>query len=141
MKRLDKSSRAQTDGSGRGLALASLACALLAAGCSRPADSPPTAGEARPEERAPAVPMPGGWFTAEADDLSRQVFAEAVRQQGAELALIAIDSLEQQVVAGMNYRGELRVRQGTAERRARVAIFRGLDGQVTLRDWQWLSVP
>ena len=75
----------------------------------------------------------------------QQVFAEAVGQQavrsGVELALVAVDKLEQQVVAGMNYRGDLRVRQGTAERRARVAVFRGLDGQVVLRDWQWLSVP
>ena len=89
--------------------------------------------------------MPGGWFAASADDRARQAFAEAVRQRairsGVELVLVGVDTLEQQVVAGMNYRGDLRVRQETAERRARVSVFRGLDGEVVLRDWEWLSVP
>ena len=89
--------------------------------------------------------MAGGWHLAEADETVRQVIRTAIQRQaeraGAELALVAIDQLEQQVVAGMNYRALLRVRQGTEERRARMAAFRALDGHVELVDWQWLSVP
>lgn len=89
--------------------------------------------------------MPGGWHAAEQDDATRRIVDAAVQQQaalaGQKLELLAIDRLEQQVVAGMNYRASLRVRHGAAERRARAAVFRGLDGQVRLTDWQWLSIP
>ena len=89
--------------------------------------------------------MPGGWYAAEPDGLAREALAEAVRQQASgskvQLELLAVEKLEQQVVAGMNYRARLRVREGGAERRATATAFRGLDGQVALRDWRWLPAP
>ena len=107
-----------------------IACVLLA-GCWR-----------QPE---PVLPLAGGWHPAEVDSRARQAVEVAVRQQaqlsGSQLSLIAIDRLEQQVVAGLNHRAALRVRQGDVERRARVVVYEALDGHFELTNWQWLSVP
>lgn len=107
-----------------------MACVLLA-GCWRPAE--------------PAPPLAGGWHPAAIDSAAQQAIKAAVQQQAQRsdsvLSLVAIDRLEQQVVAGRNHRAALRVRQGGAERRARVVVFEALDGHFELTDWQWLSVP
>ena len=123
-----------------------LAWGVLLTGCSQhPPGGSPEVVETKPVEQVPVAPMPGGWFEATPDDTARQVLTEAVRQQAnassTELALLAIEKLEQQVVAGMNYRATLKVREKTSERRASAAVFRGLDGQVVLRDWQWQALP
>ena len=91
----------------------------------------PTQGNAAHTESATPAPMTGGWAAAsvtapEVQEAAR--FAAAhVPQSGAVLA--SIESAQQQVVAGMNYRLALTLRDGS---RRNVVVYRQLNGQLQL---------
>lgn len=56
----------------------------------------------------------------------------------AQLTLVSITGAEQQVVAGMNYRLQLRVRHDGKERDAEAVLYRPLSGNpMTLTSWTW----
>jgi hypothetical protein len=53
------------------------------------------------------------------------------------ISLISIDKAEQQVVAGMNYKVCLKVRNGKRVRYATAVVYRDLKGKRSLSSWDW----
>ncbi len=118
-----------------------LAALLLA--CSTP--EAPTAPPATPQPEAPAAPpaapptdvlelpqpaISGGYSTVEPNDDIKATATFAVSQLGLTGATLAsVDKAEQQVVAGMNFRLDLTLSDGS---RWHVVVFRSLDQQLSL---------
>lgn len=83
----------------------------------------------------------GGYASARVDDPQVKAAAEfAVREQaktsGQPLKLVRIRSAEQQVVAGMNYRLSLDVRD-SRNRRVRAVVYRDLKNNLSLSSWRF----
>lgn len=117
------------------LRLISCLLALLLTGAALPAlaDSP---GANK------AQPITGGWSLTRPDERQvQEAAASAVAQQSATAAiplrLLAIESAEQQIVAGTNYRLGLRVSEKGRERSALAIVWSRLDGSQQLTSWTW----
>jgi hypothetical protein len=114
-----------------------LAALLLA--CSTP--EAPAAPPATPQPEAPTTPpadvtelrepaISGGYSTVEPNDDIKATATFAVSQLGLTGATLAsVDKAEQQVVAGMNFRLDLTLSDGS---RWHVVVFRSLDQQLSL---------
>lgn len=72
--------------------------------------------------------------TSDAEVLKAAQFA--VKAKDAKLALQKISAVEQQVVAGMNYRLKLIT---SDDRKVEVIVLRKLDGSHELTSWQWIA--
>jgi hypothetical protein len=64
------------------------------------------------------------------------VSTEATRTRHT-ITLISISKAEQQVVAGMNYRVCLKVREGKRTRWATAVVYRHWKGKRSLTSWDW----
>lgn len=89
-----------------------------------------------------ASSMTGGWSEIRPDAQKiQEAAASAIAQQSAigatSLRLLAVESAEQQVVAGINYRLHLRVSEKGKERSARAIVWSRLDGSQQLTAWSW----
>lgn len=85
----------------------------------------------------------GNYRNAVDDDRARvnatanfAVTTEAARC-GRDLSLVRIVSAQTQIVAGINYRMILNVRDGGKRRDALVVVWRKLNGECRLTSWDW----
>ena len=88
------------------------------------------------------LPVAGGYSRAAADDpevleAARFAVEQAGRRQGRRLSLVAVRSAERQVVAGLNYRLRLGVRDRGEEREASAVVYRNLKNVYSLTSWEW----
>ena len=92
------------------------------------------------ETNAPSIC--GGYSRAEIDSGVKAAAAFAVGEQakstGKPLRLVEVVKAEQQVVAGLNYRLLLKVKEGDKIVRAEAVVWRKLDGSDALTSWDWL---
>jgi len=63
--------------------------------------------------------------------------AQSVRTSS-PLVLAEIVKAQKQVVAGMNYRLELMVKDGDKTTRAEAVVWKKLDGTMQLTEWNWI---
>ena len=86
--------------------------------------------------------LAGGYSSAEIDSEVRTVAEFAVKTQGKStgrpLKLIKILKAERQVVAGLNYRLEIEVADGSKPLKARAVVWKKLDGSLALTSWESL---
>lgn len=130
-----------------------LALAMPLAAC---ADMPPpTAGAVPPQSMATqdvgrTGPAAGGYSQAPLTDPSVLAAADIAVQgetyylqhqpggEATQLTLVSIANAEQQVVAGMNYRLQLKVKHNGRERLAEAVLFKPLSANpMTLTSWTW----
>jgi hypothetical protein len=94
-------------------------------------------------EDTPAQNIPGGYFaTALTEDVKTAAeFAvqEQSKRQPQTLKLNNIFKAEKQIVAGVNYRLDIMVKQGRSVRGAKVVVFRALNSHYKLTFWKWLD--
>ncbi|MCX7885993.1 MAG: cystatin domain-containing protein [Verrucomicrobiae bacterium] len=55
----------------------------------------------------------------------------------ARLALVKIESAQRQVVAGLNFKLELKVRADKEQKCAEAIVYRDLSGKLRLTSWNW----
>jgi len=83
--------------------------------------------------------LAGGYSPAEIDSEVRKVAEFAVKTQagtsGRPLRLVKILKAERQVVAGLNYRLEIEVADGSKNRKALAVVWKKLDGSLALTSW------
>ena len=89
----------------------------------------------------PAQPsLPSGYSTAEIDYEVSKVAKFAVKTQteatGKPLRLVKILKAERQVVAGLNYRLEIEVADGSKNLKARAVVWKKLDGSLAMTSWE-----
>ena len=89
----------------------------------------------------PAQPaLAGGYSQAEIDPEVQKVAKFAVKAQakttGRPLDLVKILKVESQVVAGLNYRLEIEVADGSKHLKAHAVVWRKLDGSLALTSWK-----
>lgn len=110
--------------------LLSFLCLLLAlstGGCAdAPAGHPPLCGGYSPAAPGPEVKAAAAFA----------VGAEA-KASGRALKLVEVVKAEQQVVAGVNYRLDLEVREGKNLLNAQAVVWSKLDGSRELTSWHW----
>lgn len=110
------------------LCLSALALALVSAAL---ADDKPT----KPDHHA----IPGGYSPVKIDSEMRKAAAFAVKTQaeatGRPLQLVDIVKAERQVVAGLNFRLEIEVADGSKHLNAHVVVWKKLDGSLALTSW------
>ena len=91
---------------------------------------------AKPDQPA----LAGGYSSAEIDPEVRTVAEFAVKTQaqatGKPLHLIKILKAECQVVAGLNYRMEIEVADGSKNLKARAVVWKKLHGLLVLTSWE-----
>ena len=84
--------------------------------------------------------LAGGYSSAENDPEARKVAEFAVRAQAKEsgkpLQLVKILKAERQVVAGLNYRLEIEVADGSKRFKVRAVVWKKLDGSLALTSWE-----
>jgi cystatin-C len=84
--------------------------------------------------------LPGGYSPAEINPEVQKAAEFAVKAQakatGKPLQLVKILKVEQQVVAGLNYRLEIEVADGSKRLKARAVVWRKLDGSLALTSWE-----
>ena len=84
--------------------------------------------------------LAGGYSSTEIDPEVRKVAEFAVKAQakaaGKPLQLVKILKVESQVVAGLNYRLEIEVSDGTKHLKAHAVVWRKLDGSLALTSWE-----
>jgi len=84
--------------------------------------------------------LPGGYSTAEIDSEVSKVAKFAVKTQaeatGRPLRLVKILKAERQVVAGLNYRLEIEVADGSKNLKARAVVWKKLDGSLAMTSWK-----
>ncbi|MEI6279435.1 MAG: cystatin domain-containing protein [Verrucomicrobiae bacterium] len=84
--------------------------------------------------------LAGGYSPAEIDSEARKVAEFAVKAQakasGSPLRLVKILKAERQVVAGLNYRLEIEVTDGSNHLKAHAVVWRKLDGSLALTSWE-----
>ena len=116
--------------------LAASTAALLLSGCnaSNGADATPSAGNAAtstPQAEAPARPViTGGWSAGSPSAEARaaaQYAVTAMNRPG--ITLTSLDAVQQQVVAGINYRLDLTLSDGS---KVRATVWKKLDGSFEL---------
>ena len=82
----------------------------------------------------------GGYSPAEIDTEVRKVAEFAVKSQakanGTPLRFVKILKAERQVVAGLNYRLEIEVADGSKHLKARAVVWKKLDGSLALTAWE-----
>lgn len=87
--------------------------------------------------------LPGGYATAEIGKEVEEAAEFAVRQKSVgesePLTLTRISQAEIQIVAGVNYRLVLIVRRTGVDQKAKATVFRDLNGQFSLKSWEWLG--
>lgn len=85
----------------------------------------------------------GGYSPAEIDSEVSKVAEFAVKTQaeatGKPLQFIKILKVERQVVAGLNYRLEIEVADGSKHLKARAVVWKKLDGSLALTSWDSTS--
>ncbi len=82
--------------------------------------------------------VPGGFSAAPTSDpqvLAAAKFAAATRDP--HLKLLGVEKVQQQVVAGTNYRLTLKLEDHGTNRVAEAVVWRKLDGTHELTSWQW----
>jgi len=81
----------------------------------------------------------GGYSPAEIDPGVQKVAEFAVNTQartsGRPLQIVKIMKAERQVVAGLNYRLEIEVADGSKNLKARAVVWKKLDGSLALTSW------
>jgi Aspartic acid proteinase inhibitor len=86
-------------------------------------------------------PLCGGYSRAEIDSGVKAAAAFAVSEQakatGKPLRLVEAVKAERQVVAGLNYRLLLKVKEGDKILHAQAVVWRKLDGPDVLASWEW----
>jgi len=84
--------------------------------------------------------LAGGYSSAEIDPEVRKVAEFAVKAQakgtGKSLQLVKILKAEHQVVAGLNYRLEIEVADGSKHLKARAVVWKKLGGSLSLTSWE-----
>lgn len=100
------------------------------------------AGDTPAEAKAPR--RCGGYSEAKIDSdvkaaASFAVHAEA-KLTGRKLRLVGVSGAEKQVVAGLNYRLLLNVREGDKVLNAQAVVWSKLDGTRVLMSWDWMNV-
>jgi len=84
--------------------------------------------------------LAGGYSQAEIDSEVRKVAEFAVKTQaeatGKPLQLVKILKVERQVVAGLNYRLEMEVADGSKHVNAHAVVWKKLDGSLALTSWE-----
>ena len=100
--------------------------------------SPAFAADTPANSNQPA--LAGGYSPAEIDSEARKVAEFAVKAQakasGSPLRLVKILKAERQVVAGLNYRLEIEVTDGSNHLKAHAVVWRKLDGSLALTSWE-----
>jgi len=85
-------------------------------------------------------PIAGGYSPAEINSEVGKVAEFAVKAQakatGKPLQLVKILKADRQVVAGLNYRLEIEVADGSRHIKARVVVWKKLDGSLALTSWE-----
>jgi len=108
-----------------------LAMALTPAAFS--ADKPAQAGDR---------PLCGGYSQVEIDPEVKAAASFAVKAEvkttGKPIRLVEVVKAEKQVVAGLNYRIDLKVQDGEKILRAQAVVWRKLDGSHSLTSWDWI---
>ncbi len=93
---------------------------------------------AKPDQPA----LAGGFSSAEIDPEARTVAEFAVKTQskstGRPLRLVKILKAERQVVAGLNFRLEIEVADGSKPLKARAVVWKKLNGSLALTSWEAL---
>jgi hypothetical protein len=89
---------------------------------------------------SPARQVAGGYASAATDDAqvlaaARFAVRAAKRKRGAPLRLVAVEHAETQVVAGINYRLCLRVREGKRTREASAVVYENLRRRLSLTEF------
>jgi len=86
--------------------------------------------------------LAGGYSPAEINSEVRKIAEFAVKTQGKAterpLRLVKILKAERQVVAGLNYRLEIEVADGSKHLKARAVVWKKLDGSLALTSWEKL---
>jgi len=84
--------------------------------------------------------LAGGYSPAEIDSEVCKVADFSVKTQakatGRPLRLVKILKAERQVVAGLNYRLEIEVADGSNHLKARAVVWKKLDGTMALTSWE-----
>lgn len=100
--------------------------------------SPAFAADAPAKTSRPG--LAGGYSPAEIDSDVRTVAEFAVKTQaestGRPLRLIKILKAERQVVAGLNYRLEIVIADGSKRLKAGAVVWKKLDGSLALTSWE-----
>jgi hypothetical protein len=98
-------------------------------------------GASAPAARAQERPIAGGYSGRPTNDRGVAAAAAfAVRERGRQtrrrVTLLSIESAETQVVAGMNYRLVMRVREGREVGFVTVVVFQNLRRRLSLTSWE-----
>ena len=105
---------------------------------SLPLVSPALASDKPAKSEPPA--LCGGYSPAEIDPEVRKVAEFAVKTHteatGRPLHLVKILKAERQVVAGLNFRIDLEVADGTKRLKAHTVVWKKLDGSLSLTSWE-----
>ena len=84
--------------------------------------------------------LAGGYSPTEIDSEARKVaeFAVKTRAQatGSPLRLVKSLRVERQVVAGLNYRLDLKLTDGSKHLKAHAVVWKKLDGSLALTSWE-----
>ena len=92
--------------------------------------------------KTPAQQIAGGYSSADvksADVKAAAVFAVAkeAKKDRRKLRLVSVAEAEKQVVAGLNYKVCLKVRDGKKTRTATAVVYQNLKQKLSLSDWNW----
>jgi len=90
------------------------------------------------------MPLAGGYSKAPITEpdvvLATQRAVQAQRRrQSATIVLVVIESAEKQVVAGMNYRLNFKVKSGNEIQRIQAVVYRDLQDKYSLSSWEKIT--
>lgn len=104
--------------------------AILLTACNANSSPDQQAQDSRPAPSPAAPPVAGGWSAGEASAEARAAAQFAVTSMNrAGVTLSSLDAVQQQVVAGLNYRLDLTLSDGS---RVRATVWKKLDGTFEL---------
>lgn len=109
---------------------AAFSAVLLLSACNASSSSDTPAANAPAQAEAPRPVITGGWSAGTVSDSARaaaQYAVTAMNQPG--VTLRSLDAVQQQVVAGINYRLDLTLSDGS---RVRATVWKKLDGTFEL---------
>jgi flavin-binding protein dodecin len=90
-----------------------------------------------------APPITGGYAPVEFIPGVKEAAEFAVKAQSKKerktVKFFSIVQSEMQVVAGRNYRFELKVTQGKKLRTAKAVVYQSLDSRLELTSWEWVT--
>ena len=91
----------------------------------------------------PVKNLPGGYSTVGLSDDIKAAAEFAVQEQAKRDAVVLelsdISKAERQIVAGVNYRLDVVVKQSGSLRKASVVVFKDLKSHYKLTSWEWLN--